>query len=62
MAPRQQSLEPLGDEEYFQSTNWTFTETDLNGFAFTFDAGGKDLPLTPKQLSFTPGAAIDGKG
>lgn len=59
---RRAGLEPLGDEEYFQTANWTFTEPELGGFAFTLNAGQQRLALAPKQLRFKAGVALDAKG
>ena len=55
-------LEPLGDDGYFQTANWTHTEADLTGLAFTLNAGKQTLALSAKQLTFTPGAAISAQG
>lgn len=55
---RRAGLEPMGDDDYFQTALWTHTLPDLGGFAFTLRAGGRELALTPKQVSFKPGAAL----
>ena len=57
---RRAGLEPMGDDEYFQTALWTHTLPDLSGFAFTLRAGGRELVLASTQLSFKPGAAIAG--
>ena len=58
---RRAGLEPLGDDEYFQTASWNFSEPDLSGLAFTLQSGPQRLALAPKQLSFEPGAALDAK-
>jgi hypothetical protein len=55
---RRAGLEPMGDDDYFQTALWTHTLPDLGGFAFTLRAGARELVLTPKQVSFKPGAAL----
>lgn len=55
-------LEPLGDDGYFQTANWNFSEADLSGFVLTLTAGGAPLSLPPKLVTFTPGAALDARG
>lgn len=59
---RRAGLEPLGDDDYFQTASWTYTQPDLAGFAFTLRSGAKTMTLAPKQLSFAPGAALDANG
>lgn len=59
---RRAGLEPIGDDEYFQTANWTFTQPDLAGFAFALRSGQKHLALAPRQLSFSPGPALDASG
>lgn len=59
---RRAGLEPLGDDAYFQSANWTWTETDTTGFVLTLHARGQHLALPLKQVSFTPGAALTARG
>ena len=56
---RRAGLEPLGDDDYFQTANWTFTQPDLSGFGFTLQSGAQRLALMPKQLSFAPGGGLD---
>lgn len=55
---RRAGLEPMGDDDYFQTALWTHTMPDLGGFAFTLRAGARELALTPRQVSFKPGAAL----
>ena len=59
---RRAGLEPLGDDEYFQTASWTHTQPDLAGFAFNLQSGQQRLVLAPAQVSFTPGAALDARG
>jgi len=59
---RRAGLEPLGDEGYFQSANWTWTQPVTDGFALTLHAGQQHLAVPLKQVSFTPGAALSVKG
>ncbi len=59
---RRAGLEPLGDDEYFQTANWTHTKPDLTGFAFALHSGATRLVLTPAQVSFTPAAMLDARG
>ncbi len=56
---RRAGLEPLGDDGYFQTANWTYTEPNLAGFAFQLRHGQQALALAPKQFSFKPGAALE---
>ena len=56
---RRAGLEPLGDDEYFQTANWTFSEPNLAGFGLTLQSGQQRLALTARQLSFEPGAGVD---
>lgn len=58
---RRAGLEPLGDDEYFQTANWTYVEPNLTGFAFALNSGTQQLNLPALQLSFAPGAAIQAK-
>jgi hypothetical protein len=58
---RRAGLEPLGDDEYFQTASWTHTKPDLTGLNFTLSAGGTRLALPASQLTFEPGAAIDAR-
>ena len=55
-------LEPLGDDGYFQTAHWHYSQADLSGFALTLTAGATRLSLTPKLVTFTPGAALDARG
>jgi hypothetical protein len=55
---RRAGLEPMGDDDYFQTALWSHTLPDLAGFAFTLRAGARELVLTPKQVSFKPGVAV----
>jgi hypothetical protein len=59
---RRAGLEPLGDDDYFQTASWIYTQPDLAGFAFTLQSGQKRIALAPKQLSFAPGPALDASG
>lgn len=59
---RRAGLEPLGDDGYFQTASWIYTQSDLAGFAFTLQSGQKRIVLPPKQLSFAPGPALDASG
>ena len=59
---RRAGLEPLGDDEYFQTANWTFSEPVLTGFALTVRGGGQQLAVPLKQVSFKPGPGIDARG
>lgn len=59
---RRAGLEPLGDDEYFQTASWTHTQPDLTGFAFALQSGQKRIALAPRQLSFVPGPALDASG
>lgn len=55
---RRAGLEPLGDEEYFQTANWTYIEPNLAGFSFALKKGDQLISLPVNQLSFSPGRAI----
>ena len=59
---RRAGLEPLGDDSYFQTANWTLTEPVTAGFALTLHAGPQHLAVPLKQVSFKPGAALTAKG
>ncbi len=59
---RRAGHEPMGDDGYFQTATWTITQPDLAGFAFTLQSGAERLALTPAQVSFAPGAALDANG
>ena len=59
---RRAGLEPLGDDGYFQTANWTFSEPNLSGFALTLHAGKQHLALPLAQVSFKPGSALDARG
>ncbi len=59
---RRAGLEPLGDDQYFQTASWLHVLPDLNGFHFTLRAGGQTLALPAQQLSFKPGKAIAASG
>ena len=59
---RRAGLEPIGDDEYFQTANWTYTEPNLTGLGFTLTHGAQQLSLPVKQLSFAPGAAVQLSG
>lgn len=56
---RRAGLEPLGDDEYFQTAVWNFSEPNLAGLALTLQSGQQRVTLTAKQLSFAPGAGVD---
>ncbi len=55
---RRAGLEPIGDDGYFQTANWTYTEPNLAGFSFAARNGAQQFSLPVKQLTFAPGAAI----
>src|SRR4051812_16400491 len=38
---RRAGLEPMGDDGYFQTANWTYTQPDLNGFSFSLSTGAQ---------------------
>ena len=59
---RRAGLEPLGDDEYFQTANWTYTRPDLAGLSFALHAGSSHLTLPATRLSFEAGRALDFKG
>ncbi len=59
---RRAGLEPLGDDEYFQTANWLLSLPDLTGFALTLRVGQERLSLAPAQVGFEPGAALEAKG
>jgi hypothetical protein len=59
---RRAGLEPLGDDAYFQSATWIYTQPELAGFAFALQSGQQRLALPPKQLSFIPGPGLDASG
>ena len=54
---RRAGLEPLGDDGYFQTANWTLAEPNLDGFAL--NVGG--IALTREQVSFDIVPAVQGK-
>ena len=56
---RRAGLEPMGDDEYFQTAQWIHTQPNLAGFAFVLNSGKQQLALAPAQVSFVPGAALD---
>lgn len=58
---RRAGLEPLGDDGYFQTANWKFTEADLGGFKLVLQQGAEQAALTPFDVSFKPGRAVSGK-
>lgn len=55
-------LEPMGDDGYFQTANWNFTEADLSGFHLALTAAGTQVSLPAGMLTFTPGAALEARG
>lgn len=55
---RRAGLEPIGDDEFFQSANWTYTEPNLAGLSFALRNGPQQITLPVKQLSFSPGSAM----
>ncbi len=57
---RRAGLEPIGDDGYFQTANWQFTEADLNGFKLVLHRGAEQLALTPFEVGFKPGRALAG--
>jgi hypothetical protein len=57
---RRAGLEPIGDDGYFQTANWQFTEADLNGFKLVLHNGAEQLALSPFDVSFKPGRAVAG--
>ncbi len=57
---RRAGLEPIGDDGYFQTANWQFTEADLNGFKLVLSKGAEQVALTPFEVSFKPGRALAG--
>jgi hypothetical protein len=59
---RRAGLEPVGDDGYFQTANWIYTEPDLAGFKMQLQVGAQRLSLSPRQVGFAPGAGIDGQG
>ncbi|MES2901311.1 MAG: M28 family peptidase [Pseudomonadota bacterium] len=59
---RRAGLEAIGDDEYFQTANWTYTEPNLTGLNFAIRNGAQQFSLPAKQLSFAPGPAIQVKG
>lgn len=58
---RRAGLEPIGDDGYFQTANWQFTEANLDGFRLVLQQGGESVALTPFDVSFKPGRAVAGK-
>ncbi len=58
---RRAGLEPIGDDGYFQTANWKFTEADLDGFKLVLQQGSEQAALTPFEVSFKPGLAVSGK-
>lgn len=57
---RRAGLEPIGDDGYFQTANWQFTEADLTGFKLVLQNGAEQAALTPFDVSFKPGRAVMG--
>lgn len=49
---RRAGLEPLGDDGYFQTANWSLAAPNLDGFALSLRTGADGLTLTPRQVSF----------
>lgn len=56
---RRAGLEPLGDDDYFQTANWDFVEPDVAGFALALQAGGTRVDLPSGMTSFAPGFGVD---
>jgi hypothetical protein len=57
---RRAGLEPIGDDGYFQTASWQFTEADLTGFKLVLQQGAAQTALTPFEVSFKPGRAVAG--
>jgi hypothetical protein len=57
---RRAGLEPIGDDGYFQTANWQFTEANLDGFKLVLQQGAEQLALTPFDVGFRAGRAIAG--
>lgn len=49
---RRAGLEALGDDGYFQTANWTYSEPNLNSFSLVLDGAGQHVVLKSSQISF----------
>jgi hypothetical protein len=51
-------LEPVGDDGYFQTANWTMTETPTEGFNFALTKNDQTIALSPQQITYGADAAV----
>jgi hypothetical protein len=58
---RRAGLEPIGDDGYFQTASWQFTEANLDGFKLVLQQGAEQLSLMPYDVGFKAGRAVSGK-
>src|SRR5438874_237051 len=48
---RRAGLEPVGDDGYFQTANWSLASRDMSGFELSLAGGGSALSVSPEQAS-----------
>src|SRR2546423_11868275 len=49
---RRAGLEPVGDDGYFQTANWSLAARDMSAFQMSVAGGGVSLNVSPEQASF----------
>jgi hypothetical protein len=56
---RRAGLEAIGDDGYFQTANYVTLTPNPEGFAFSLEAGGKNVKLEASQVTFGGGSGAD---
>src|SRR5471032_202831 len=50
---RRAGLEPVGDDGYFQTANWVFSERDMTGFTLKLATLKQAVKVASNQVTFT---------
>ncbi|HJZ69327.1 MAG TPA: M28 family peptidase [Blastocatellia bacterium] len=56
---RRSGLEPVGDDSYFQTANFLFSETPMDAFELKFQVGSETVSVAKNQVSFNIDKALN---
>src|SRR6266404_7979393 len=55
---RRAGLEPAGDDGYFQTANWMYSQRDMTAFTMSIEANGQSVTVEANQVTFTLNHAL----